>query len=1033
MQNINVNIVPDSYPQTIRYSQGDVGREFKINVVGFTIPTGATVKIQATKPSGFGFSVAGTVDGNAVSFTTTAVMTDEAGRFPAELEITKDSVVIGTANFIMWGEANPHPEGTTDGQQGTIIPELTLLVERVEAAASSVLDMEVVANTLPAGSQATYSYDEDLNKATFGIPQGEAGAGAAGVVASAYSASATYKVGDYVIHNSNLYRCTTAITTAEAFTAAHWTQIVLANDVSDLKTDLNSLRASASWIDVMDANYINLSNDQKKYLNLIPQIKATMLFGAKQVSIYNLVANANGSISFSIIITWHNDNIDTTSFTLPASESLAEYSLTKYNLGISVDAVYSTLNYTGVIIPSSTPIKLNYAQSGSPFVSETVKFDGRIIKDVKVSENVSTITINRMENCDLSYGSSTYYYYNSYTVSYKDGSSATLLSRDKTAVKSGIVFDSFDDFIVVVDADLLGEYNGQYYNISINVILDVADIIPSFGRSIKNNMVSDGNYNMRDFLMYKNGIASLLNYGQDDVRYVLEKNKKDLTHIRFDFQFTKPLPYYDNAFYYTLVSVFGSKLVLDLFPRKVTIAGNEPYMRTVFRLNNPPSAITFFTPTNNDYKSFSGETAFSVRYMGNTANDVVMVTTDSNINILVNNNSVASISYNSNDSVDSLVDALNGISDITAKAINTNGHKCSELIITRSVEIPLVSTYSSTKDNPIVYIDYMLDSQWHTVEVIADPYNNKGAIAIDGMTAEGDLTLTDTDNDIIIGGLASSGGTETPIRVRNLEIDFGTLGDAELITGYMPLSPYSEYSQIISNKNPRIIIFEGHGIIDGRDADITNPDEMSVTTERLQNVFNILESKGYKPISFSDLIDWKCNGKAIPKRSYCIMMDDYRLENYMGYRNRIPFAKHNVKVGLAMISNRYALDDDYTVDGVTYKVAQIIDAINENGWYMCSHTADHRHINSDLPSNLDENLESDALSCDIHKMHSDILVYPYGDYSAEVVTALKHSAFKLGISIVENRYNCRATSDFALTRIEIGTRESLENIIKQII
>lgn len=239
MQNINVNIVPDSYPQTIRYSQGDVGREFKINVVGFTIPAGATVKIQATKPSGFGFSVAGTVDGNAVSFTTTAIMTDEAGRFPAELEIAKDSVVIGTANFIMWGEANPHPEGTTDGQQGTIIPELTLLVERVEAAASSVLDMEVVAETLPAGSQATYSYDEDLNKATFGIPQGEAGAGAAGVVASAYSASATYKVGDYVIHNSNLYRCTTAITTAEAFTAAHWTQIVLANDVSDLKTDLD--------------------------------------------------------------------------------------------------------------------------------------------------------------------------------------------------------------------------------------------------------------------------------------------------------------------------------------------------------------------------------------------------------------------------------------------------------------------------------------------------------------------------------------------------------------------------------------------------------------------------------------------------------------------------------------------------------------------------------------------------------------------------------------------------------------------------
>lgn len=241
MQNLNVNITPDNYPQSLYYSQNDVGREFKINITDFTIPVGATVKIQATKPSGFGFSVAGAVSGNSVTFETTDEMTDEAGRFPAELVIESGAVVIGTANFLMVGEMNPHPEGTTDGSQGTIIPELTLLVERVEAAASSVLDMQVVAQTLPAGSQASYSYDEDLNKATFGIPEGQAGAGAAGVVASAYSAAKTYKVGDYVLYNSNLYRCTTAITTAEAWTAAHWTQIVLADDVTDLKTDSNKL------------------------------------------------------------------------------------------------------------------------------------------------------------------------------------------------------------------------------------------------------------------------------------------------------------------------------------------------------------------------------------------------------------------------------------------------------------------------------------------------------------------------------------------------------------------------------------------------------------------------------------------------------------------------------------------------------------------------------------------------------------------------------------------------------------------------
>jgi hypothetical protein len=59
--------------------------------------------------------------------------------------------------------------------------------------------------------------------------------------APAYSTSATYSVGDYVWHDGTLYRCTTAITTAEAWTAAHWTAPVLGDDVSDLKSAVNEL------------------------------------------------------------------------------------------------------------------------------------------------------------------------------------------------------------------------------------------------------------------------------------------------------------------------------------------------------------------------------------------------------------------------------------------------------------------------------------------------------------------------------------------------------------------------------------------------------------------------------------------------------------------------------------------------------------------------------------------------------------------------------------------------------------------------
>lgn len=241
-QSVNVNMVPGFFSPSLNMSQYDVGRTFVINLVdsngSYSIPAGATVKLEGTKPSGFGFSLTGTVSGNAVSFTTTETVTAEAGIIPCEVSVTSSGTVLGSTNLNLYIEASPHPEGTIDGDAETIIPTLTLLVERVEAAADSVLNRQTVTNTLPAGSQASYSFDEDTNTQTFGIPQGEAGAGAAGVTANAYSSSSTYAVGDYVIHNSNLYRCTTSITTAEAFTAAHWTQVVLANDVSDLKDNI---------------------------------------------------------------------------------------------------------------------------------------------------------------------------------------------------------------------------------------------------------------------------------------------------------------------------------------------------------------------------------------------------------------------------------------------------------------------------------------------------------------------------------------------------------------------------------------------------------------------------------------------------------------------------------------------------------------------------------------------------------------------------------------------------------------------------
>lgn len=60
-------------------------------------------------------------------------------------------------------------------------------------------------------------------------------------VAPQYSSSDTYNVGDYVIYNGHLYRCTTAITTPENWTAVHWATAVLGDDVFDLDKRLHDV------------------------------------------------------------------------------------------------------------------------------------------------------------------------------------------------------------------------------------------------------------------------------------------------------------------------------------------------------------------------------------------------------------------------------------------------------------------------------------------------------------------------------------------------------------------------------------------------------------------------------------------------------------------------------------------------------------------------------------------------------------------------------------------------------------------------
>ena len=116
---------------------------------------------------------------------------------------------------------------------------------RGETGATPNLSIGTV-STLTPGSQATAQITGTAENPVLnlGIPQGAPGELTAASMAPVYSASSTYAVGDYVIHDGQLYRCTTAITTAEAWTAAHWTAAKVAEDVSDLNRQTSELKSA---------------------------------------------------------------------------------------------------------------------------------------------------------------------------------------------------------------------------------------------------------------------------------------------------------------------------------------------------------------------------------------------------------------------------------------------------------------------------------------------------------------------------------------------------------------------------------------------------------------------------------------------------------------------------------------------------------------------------------------------------------------------------------------------------------------------
>lgn len=162
-----------------------------------------------------------------------------------------DELITGTTVHVKFTNnntaANPTLEvGSTAAkpiyQYGTTAPGIT---SATSWAANSVVSFTY-------DGTAWRMNDSGANAAMITMLEGEVSAEAtareasmAKKIAPAYSSSSTYTSGDLCIYNENLYRCNTTIAVAEAWTAAHWTAITIANGVQPRIGTV--YMAAASW------------------------------------------------------------------------------------------------------------------------------------------------------------------------------------------------------------------------------------------------------------------------------------------------------------------------------------------------------------------------------------------------------------------------------------------------------------------------------------------------------------------------------------------------------------------------------------------------------------------------------------------------------------------------------------------------------------------------------------------------------------------------------------------------------------------
>lgn len=182
-------------------------------------------------------------------------------------------------------------------------------------------------------------------------------------LAPAYSASSTYAVGDYCTYDGGFYVCTTAISAAEAWTAAHWTAVTVGSELIKASSDsivplfsigqsMYSLTCNMTFAEVQSA--IRAKKCTSCLCGIVDNILGFYLFNADSskivfattidISTMGIPSAMNGLASY--YITYNSDGTATLGTGGVSLESIAkDYSSLTYPVAAGTLCLYQSELY----------------------------------------------------------------------------------------------------------------------------------------------------------------------------------------------------------------------------------------------------------------------------------------------------------------------------------------------------------------------------------------------------------------------------------------------------------------------------------------------------------------------------------------------------------------------------------------------------------------------------------------------------------------------------------------------------------------